>query len=43
MVNGVPPEDPAPPIETGTAEILQQVLAHNQELMQLISDNSWKS
>ena len=36
MVKIDPPEDPAPPI-SGTAELLQQVLAQNQELMQIIS------
>ena len=43
MVNGAPPKDPAPQIATGTVEILQQVLAQNQELMQLISANKGKS
>ena len=42
MVNGTPPKDPAPPI-TGTIELLQQVLVHNQELMRLISDKYGKS
>ena len=32
MVNSAPPEDPASPI-AGTVELLQQVLAQNQELM----------
>ena len=36
MVNSAPPEYPAPPIAE-TAELLQQVLDHNQELRQLIS------
>ena len=42
MVNSAPPEYPAPPI-AGTAESLQQVLAQNQELMQLISSKYGKS
>ena len=42
MVNSDPPEDPAPPIEKGTTKILQQVLAHNQEMMWLLSAKSGK-
>ena len=42
MVNGAPPKDPAPQIATGTVEILQQVLAQNQELTQLISSKDEK-
>ena len=37
------PEDKAPPIETGTAEIQQQVLSQNQDLMQLLFSNSGKT
>ena len=37
MVNISSPKDTEPPTATGTAEILQQVLAQNQELMQLLS------
>ena len=33
MVNIVPPEDPSPPTTTGTADILNQVIAQKQELM----------
>ena len=36
MVNSTSPEYPAPPI-SGTAELLRQFLAQNQELMQFIS------
>ena len=43
MVNSAPLKDPAPTTETGTAEIMQQVLAQNLELMQLLSDNNRKS
>ena len=42
MVNSSLPKYPAPLIATGTEEIIQQVLAHNQELMQLLSTNSGK-
>ena len=35
MVNSDPPEDPAPPIATGTEEIIQQVMAQNKDLMRL--------
>ena len=35
MMNRAPPGDPAPPI-SGTADILQKVLAQNKELMQLL-------
>ena len=42
MVNSAPPEDPAPPI-TGTSDILQQVIAQNQELMRLIYSKYGKS
>ena len=42
MVNSAPPKDPAPKIATGTAEILQQVPAQNQELMRLLSANIGK-
>ena len=43
MVNSAPHEDPATPTATVTAEILQQVIDQNQELMKLISANSGKS
>ena len=43
MVNGDPPKDVAPTSATGTAEILQQVLDQNQELMRLLSANNRKS
>ena len=43
MINVDPPENPAPPIATGTAEIIQKVFAHNQELMQLLSTKYGKS
>ena len=42
MVNIAPPEDPAPSI-AGTAELLQQVLYHNQELMWLLLSKDVKS
>ena len=42
MVNSDPPGYPAPKIATGAAEILQQVLAQNQDLMQILSTNSGK-
>ena len=36
MVNSVLPKDPSPPIATGTADIMQQVLDQNQEMMRLL-------
>ena len=42
MVNSSPPEDPAPPI-AGTADLLQQVIAQNQELVRLLSAKDGKS
>ena len=43
MVNITPPEYPLPPIATVTAEILQQVLAQNKDMMKLLYYNSGKS
>ena len=43
MVNSAPPGDPAPPTATGTAEILQQFIAQNQDLIRLFFTNSGKS
>ena len=40
MTNSVPPEYLKPPITTGIAEILQQVIYQNQDLMQILSTNS---
>ena len=42
MVNSTSPEYPAPPI-SGTAELLQQVLPQNQELVRLLYAKYWKS
>ena len=42
MVNIAPPKDPVPPI-SGMAELLQQVLVQNQELMRLLSAKDGKS
>ena len=42
MVESNPPEDLKPPI-AGMAELLQQVLDQNQELMQLLSAKDVKS
>ena len=43
MVNIARPKYPAPQTATGIAETLHQVLAQNQELMQLLSVNIGKS
>ena len=42
MVNSDPPKYPEPPTATGTTEIIQQVLAQNQDIMILLSANSGK-
>ena len=43
MVRSAPPEDSAPPIAKGTAEIIQQAFSQNQWLMRLLFDKYGKS